>query len=114
MNVEEFSKEWIDAWNSHNLERILSHYSEDFEIVTPMIKIAMGIDTGALIGKKSVRDYWSTALQKFPDLHFELKNVTEGIDSVAICYESSLGKIVIEVMFFDHHGKINKAYVHYS
>lgn len=28
----DFAKEWIAAWNSHDLDRILSHYVEDFEM----------------------------------------------------------------------------------
>ncbi|MDP9013943.1 MAG: nuclear transport factor 2 family protein [Pseudomonadota bacterium] len=35
--AEEFAKEWIDAWNSHDLERILSHYADDFEMSSPLI-----------------------------------------------------------------------------
>ena len=29
--AEEFARNWITAWNSHDLERILSHYSDQFE-----------------------------------------------------------------------------------
>ena len=30
------AKDWIEAWNSHDLERILSHYSKEvvFEVET--------------------------------------------------------------------------------
>ena len=31
-----FAGGWVGAWNAHNLEKILSHYSEDFTIETPM------------------------------------------------------------------------------
>jgi len=34
--AQEFAREWIEAWNSHNIDRILDHYSEDFEMTTPM------------------------------------------------------------------------------
>jgi ketosteroid isomerase-like protein len=29
--AEAFASEWIEAWNSHDLDRILAHYSDDFE-----------------------------------------------------------------------------------
>ena len=32
-----FAADWIDAWNSHDLERILGHYSDDFEMCSPLI-----------------------------------------------------------------------------
>ena len=30
--VHRFAAEWIAAWNSHDLERILAHYTDDFEM----------------------------------------------------------------------------------
>ena len=114
INTNEFANEWIESWNSHDLDRILSHYSDDFEIITPMIKVALGIDTGTLKGKEEIRKYWEAALQKVPDLHFVLKEITEGVGSVAIYYKSVLGKIAIEVMFFNEEGKVNKVIAHYT
>ena len=105
MNLNEFAKEWIEAWNAHDLDRILSHYTEDFEITTPMIKIALGIDSGSLKGKDNIREYWSAAFKKIPDLHFDLKDATEGLGSIAIYYQSVLEKMAMEVMFFNENDK---------
>jgi len=113
INTKKFADEWIESWNSHDLNRILLHYSDNVEITTPMIKIALGIETGTLKGKEKIREYWEAALKKVPDLHFELKDVTEGVESVAIYYQSVLGKMAIEVMFFDEDGKINKVIAYY-
>ncbi|MEP6932296.1 MAG: nuclear transport factor 2 family protein, partial [Flavobacterium sp.] len=114
MNAQTFAKEWINSWNSHNLEDILSHYTDDIEITTPMIKLALGIDTGTLKGKALVADYWRKALEKIPDLHFELYEVTSGVNSVALYYKSVLNKDAIEVMFFNENGKVNKMFAHYT
>lgn len=32
-----FSESWIDAWNSHDLERILAHYEDDFLLESPHV-----------------------------------------------------------------------------
>ena len=32
-----FGREWIETWNSHDLERILAMYSEDSEMTTDKI-----------------------------------------------------------------------------
>ena len=114
LNIEEFANEWIAAWNAHDLDRILSHYTDDFEITTPMIKVAMGIDTGTLKGKDNIRDYWAAALQKMPDLNFELVDVTESIGSIAVYYHSVLGKMAIEVMFTNAENKVYKVVAHYN
>ena len=114
METKHFAENWIKSWNSHNMEDILSHYSEDIEITTPMIKLALGIDNGSLKGKEKVKDYWEKALKKIPDLHFELYEVTSGVNSIALFYKSVMDKKAIEVMFFDKNGKINKMYALYT
>jgi hypothetical protein len=114
MNAQKFAKEWIESWNSHNLDDILSHYSDEIEITTPMIKLATGIESGSLKGKESVRNYWNKALEKIPDLYFELYEVTKGINSVALYYKSVMNKKAIEVMFFDNYGKVNRMYAYYT
>lgn len=114
MNAQEFAEKWIASWNTHNLEEILKHYNEDVEITTPMIKMALGIETGTLKGKAAVADYWGKALQKLPDLKFELIDVTQSVDSIALYYKSVMNKRSVEVMFFDNNGLVNKIIAHYS
>lgn len=116
MNIDAraFAKEWIATWNSHDMEAILAHYTDDFEITTPMIKIALGQNTGTLIGKTAIRRYWEAALKKLPDLHFELIDAALGVDSVVIYYKSVLNRLAIEVMFFDDDGRVNKVVAHYT
>ncbi|MCT3943750.1 nuclear transport factor 2 family protein [Elizabethkingia anophelis] len=112
--AQQFAKTWIEAWNSHDMNAILSHYSEDIEITTPMIKMALGEGDGSLKGKEAVADYWRRALDKMPDLHFELYDVTEGVGSVALYYKSVMDKKAVEVMFFNEEGKVNKMFTHYT
>jgi hypothetical protein len=35
--AEHFARDRIDSWNSHDLDRILAHYSDQFEISSPLI-----------------------------------------------------------------------------
>ncbi len=113
IDAQAFAEEWVAAWNAHDLERILAHYSDDFEIITPMIKMSLGIDTGTLVGKPAIGDYWRGALEKMPDLHFELLDVCEGVNSVAVYYKSVKDKLAIEVMEFGAEGKVERVVVHY-
>jgi ketosteroid isomerase-like protein len=114
MNAQEFAERWIALWNSHNLDDILSHYTEDIEITTPMIKMAAGIDSGTLRGKEAVAAYWEKALQRIPNLHFTLLDVTESVDSLALYYVSVMNKKAIEVMFLNENGKVYKMIAHYT
>ncbi|KFF14383.1 nuclear transport factor 2 family protein [Chryseobacterium soli] len=114
MNSKAFSEEWAASWNSHDLDRILDHYADDIEITTPMIRIATGGNTDSLKGKTDVAEYWRKALEKITDLHFEIYEITEGVNSLAVYYKSVLGKKAIEVMFFNEEGKVNKMYAFYT
>ncbi len=114
MDIHKFATDWIESWNTHDINTILAHYADDVEITTPMIKLALGIDNGSLKGKEQVGDYWKKALEKLPDLHFELYDVAAGVDSVALYYKSVMNKNAIEVMFFDAFGKVNRVLAHYT
>ena len=108
-----FAEEWVAAWNAHDLERILSHYTDDFEMSSPVIVEFMGEPSGTLKGKQAVRDYWSRALARFPDLHFELVDVYVGASSAVIHYRGPRGASA-EVFWFNDAGKVYRAAAHYS
>jgi ketosteroid isomerase-like protein len=108
-----FAREWVDAWNSHDLERVLAHYRDDFEMSSPYIPRIAGEPSGTLKGKAIVRAYWAKALQRVPDLRFELIETLRGVDSVVISYRGTSGTAA-EVFFFDAHGKVAKAFAHYA
>ncbi len=97
-----FAEEWIAAWNAHDLEQILSHYSDDFEMRSPLIVERMGVPSGTLTGKKAIRPYWQIGLAAKPPLYFELQDVLVGVDTIAIYYRSTTrNRMVAEVFRFD-------------
>jgi hypothetical protein len=109
-----FAVDWIASWNAHDLDRILSHYADDFEMTSPVIMQIAGEPTGKLRGKAAVGAYWSKALSLIPDLHFELIAVLSGVDSITIHYRGARGRLAAEVFFFDRSHKVTKAFAHYS
>jgi ketosteroid isomerase-like protein len=119
MITEEFAKdfatEWVNSWNSHNLDRILGHYSDDFSIETPMALKLVPESQGQLKGKQAVRAYWTIGLEKIPDLKFEILDVLTGINGLTIYYVNTATKRKsVESMFFNENGKVNRVFVHYS
>ncbi len=108
-----FAAQWINAWNAHDLDEILSHYDEDFEMSSPVIVQLQADPTGILRGKPAVRAYWHKALQLIPDLQFELISILVGIQSITLYYKEARGRISAEVFFFNANGKVTKAFAHY-
>lgn len=111
--AEKFAKEWIAAWNSHDLGRILSHYADDFVMTSPYIAQLAGVASGTLTGKAAVRAYWATALEKFPGLRFEHVQTLIGADSVTIYYRGVTG-MAAEVFFFGPDHLVHRASAHYE
>jgi hypothetical protein len=104
MNAHVFASQWIACWNSHDLGTVLRHYSDDVEITTPMIRLATGIEAGTLSGKDAVGRYWKSALEKLPDLHFELIDVTTGVNSIVLYYKSlcSIKSLIVLISIASH------------
>ena len=89
--AEKFSEHWIASWNAHNMNEILSHYTDDFELSSPIICERMGVIEGVLRGKKAVSEYWALGLARKPKLHFELIDTFVGVNSVVIYYKGRKG-----------------------
>lgn len=110
---DNFATEWIDAWNKHDLDRILSHYTNDFEMSSPAIVRLIDEPTGILKGKETVGAYWAKALRLNPDLQFQLIDALAGVDSITLYYKGVRG-LSAEVLHFNIDGKVRRAYAHYA
>ncbi len=101
-------RDWIAAWNSHDLERVLALYADDFEMTSDRIP-ALGFDaSGTLRGKENVRTYWSKALTLITGLRFELIDTYVSPDSVVVFYQNERGKKICEYLRVDAAGKIRQ------
>jgi hypothetical protein len=110
----DFAHEWVAAWNAHDLERVLSHYTEDFEMSSPFIVSFTGEPSGTLKGRAQVGAYWRAALERIPNLRFELLEVFTCVNSITIYYKAVLGKLATEIFFINQEGKVYKALAHYN
>jgi ketosteroid isomerase-like protein len=101
-------REWISAWNSHDLERVLAMYAEDSEMTSDRIP-ALGFDaSGTLRGKDRLRAYWGMALQRLPNLHFDLIDIYVSPDSIVVFYQNDRGAKICEYLRLDGEGKIRQ------
>ena len=111
--ARQFAEEWIEAWNSCDLDRILSHYSDDFVMSSSRIPIIVDVESGVLKGKGAISAYWRRALEITPELRFELISLFVGADCLVLHYKSVRG-LATEVFFFNTEGKVIRAAANYA
>ena len=106
----EFARRILEDWNSHDLDRIMSHYSDDFTITSPMIQSRLSIDDGTLKGKQTVRNWWDRVLKKVPDLTFTLQDTALGADgTLLVMYHSSHNdKTIASAFTLDDRGLVSR------
>lgn len=96
--ARKFAREWIESWNSHDLDQILSHYADDICFHSPRALLITG--TSPVNGKSELSAYWTTALSQAPDLQFSLVEYFLGADCLSIHYSNHRQQRAIETFVF--------------
>jgi hypothetical protein len=112
--VRKFATDWVDSWNSHDIERILEHYSESVELTSPVAARLLNDPAGTVRGKTALRSYFARGLEFYPDLRFELIDVAKGLRSVVLYYRNQAGIRVGEFMEFGEDGKVIRVVANYG
>jgi hypothetical protein len=96
--AQSLADKWVRAWNAHDVEAVLSHFAEDVIFTSPVAARVVPDSGGVVRGKEALRAYWSLALSKVPDLHFEVVSVFVGVSTLVIAYRNQGGDLVSEVL----------------
>lgn len=110
----EFARQWVQAWNSHDLEQILSHYAEEIVLISPVAARLLDNPGGTVRGISALRSYFMKGLEHYPDLRFELVDVMWGLNSVVLYYVNQRGTKSGEFMEFDSEGKVIRVVANYN
>lgn len=108
MDAEVFAQQWAEAWNAHDLDAVLAHFTEDAVFTSPLAAAIMPESRGVLRGKNAIDAYWRLGLEKIPDLHFTVIHVYTGLETVVINYSNQAGNLVNEVLHLNEHGLIDR------
>jgi ketosteroid isomerase-like protein len=112
--IRQFAHDWIAAWNSHDIEAILSHYAPEVTLISPAAATILNDPSGTVRGKAAVSSYFKRGLEAYPNLKFELSDVMRGVSSVILYYINQKGTRTGEYMKFDSSGKVIKVVANYS
>lgn len=106
----DFAEGWVAAWNDHDLERVMGHYSPDVAFTSPLITTR---PDRTVRTASELRSYFGSALAANPGLEFELLGAFAGVDSVTVVYRTHRGWVGAETMTTDPSGVIHGA-AHYG
>ena len=112
--VAEFAEHWVAAWNSHNLEEIMSHYEEYVELISPVAAQLLQDPSGRVVGKDALRNYFKRGLEAYPNLEFTLKDMMWGLNSIVLYYINHKGTCTGEYMEISPNGKVARVVANYS
>ena len=111
--ADAFADQWIEAWNSFDLNAILAHYAEDVVFHSPRIAVVTGEPIAYVSGKAALARYWTKALQG-KDLRFHLERVYLGSDSLSISYRNHRAQHVVETFIFNDAGLVKESTATYA
>jgi hypothetical protein len=111
--ARELAERWIDAWNSHDVDAILSLYTDDVEFTSPFVVNITGDESGVIRGKDALRTFFVRVLNAYRDLRYDLEGVAAGIWSISIVYRSVGERLGVEVMQLEG-GRARRVLAHYG
>ncbi len=109
-----FARAWVLAWNSHDLDAVMSHYAQEVVLTSPTAAKLLSDPSGIVTGKEAVRSYFERGLEAYPNLTFELLDVMWGVSSVVLYYVNQKGTKTGEFMEFDANQKVVRVVANYT
>lgn len=85
-DTERIARAWMDAFNAHDVDRLMGLYAERCTHTSPKIRLLYPETGGLLLGKDALRRWWKDALQRVPTLRYELSGITCSADRAIVEY----------------------------
>jgi predicted ester cyclase len=113
-DARNLAKHWVEAWNAHDLDLIMTHYEDSIELTSPAAAQLLGMSDGKVVGKANLRAYFQRGLEIYPELHFRLEDVLWGVNSLVLYYTNQKGTHTAEFMELSAIGKVVRVVANYS
>ncbi|MCX6275643.1 MAG: nuclear transport factor 2 family protein [Bacteroidetes bacterium] len=85
-NSYDIAKQWLSAFNEHDLEKLLALYDEQAVHYSPKLKIRMPETKGFVRGKPAMRSWWRDAFDRLPCLVYREETITANDERVFMEY----------------------------
>ena len=94
--------QWFEAFNSHDLEKLLSLYHDEAEHYSPKLKLRQPGTNGKVSGKTALRTWWKDAFDRLPTFHYTVTSLTANDERIFMEYTRSVASepemLVAEVL----------------
>ena len=77
---------WLEAFNAHDLEKLLGLYHEDAVHYSPKLKIRYPETNGFIKGTDALKIWWQEAFVRLPSLQYQVTRLTPFQDRVFMEY----------------------------
>lgn len=64
--------DWFEAFNQHDLEKLLNLYHDEAEHYSPKLKLLYPDSLGLIKGKEALRNWWRDAFERLPSLQYKV------------------------------------------
>lgn len=112
------ARKWFDAFNEHNLEKLLALYDDAAQHYSPKLKIREPQTNGLVTGKEQLRNWWKDAFNRLPTLHYTINTLTADHERVFMEYtrqvEGETDMLVAEVLEINSNGLISASRVYHG
>ena len=110
--AQQFARDWIGAWNRHDLDAVLAHCADDIELTAPRLPAP----ASRLRGKPAVAAWWARALTAptltvGPRLELTAATTLTGTDGVVLLYRSG-GRLRAQTFRFRPNGQVSHTAIH--
>ncbi|WP_291275876.1 nuclear transport factor 2 family protein [Flavobacterium sp.] len=80
------AKNWFEAFNTHDLDALLSLYDDEASHFSPKLKIKKPETKGLIKGKTELKLWWEEAFNNLPSLKYKNTSLTANEERVFMEY----------------------------
>lgn len=80
------AQRWFNAFNAHDLEKLLSLYDDNAQHYSPKLKIRQPDTQGLIKGKAALRAWWQDSFDRLPTLRYDVQKLTADDEQVFMEY----------------------------
>ena len=113
MDKNEIIADWLDAWNCHDIDRIMAHYAEEIEFTAQTVVARWGKADGKLVGKAELRKHFEKGLELAPKIHFEADQILWSPIGYAVLYRRENNNELLDAVELNAEGLAVKVTAYY-